>query len=113
MALVNSDNYFKPKYHLDINATRDGYINYHSTKVIGLVSFNLGAGRLHKEDAIDYHAGVYLHKVSNEYAKKGETIATLYSSKPIPKSLVNDFTNNLTFNTKPSKNTPIIIKVMK
>jgi thymidine phosphorylase len=73
----------------------------------------LGAGRLRKEDNIDYHAGIYLDKVKNEYIKKQQTLATLYSSKPISQSLVKEFLANTRITQKPQKQTPIIIKVMR
>jgi thymidine phosphorylase len=113
MALINTNKYFKPKYQLSIKSNRNGYVSYCSTKKIGLISFVLGAGRLRKEDGIDYHAGIQLHKIKNEYVKVGEAIATLYSSKPIDKSLINVFNDNLLITAQPHKNTPIIIKVMK
>jgi pyrimidine-nucleoside phosphorylase len=78
-----------------------------------MISFRLGAGRLRKEDLIDYQAGVYLNKVKNEYVKKGDVIATLYSSRPIDKSLVNDFMRNVMLASHPHKDIPMIIKVMR
>jgi pyrimidine-nucleoside phosphorylase len=73
----------------------------------------LGAGRLRKEDNIDYQAGVYLDKVKNEYVKKNQVLATLYSSKPINKSLIKDFLTNTHITSKPQKEEPIIIKIMR
>ncbi|MDR3330523.1 MAG: thymidine phosphorylase [Mycoplasmataceae bacterium] len=111
--LVASGNYFKPKYHYEVKAPQSGFVNYKSTKSIGLSSFFLGAGRLKKEDPLDYQAGIYLNKIKNEYAHKGDTIATLYSSKLISKEAITHFNNNLEINQKQFKINPIIIKVMK
>jgi pyrimidine-nucleoside phosphorylase len=83
-----------------------------STKTVGLISFCLGSGRLSKNDKIDYHAGIYLNKVKNEYVNKNEVVATLYSSKPISNKLSKTFLDNLSINSKPHKNIPIIIKVL-
>jgi thymidine phosphorylase len=113
MALLKNGKYFNPKYQHKIIASQNGYINYLSTRTVGLTSFFLGAGRLRKEDGIDFHAGLYLNKIKNEYAKKGELVATLYSSKPIRKEAIQHFINNLQYNNKPQKHEKEIIKVIK
>ena len=41
----------------------------------------LGAGRIVKNAPIDYAACVYLNKKRGEYARAGETLATLYFNK--------------------------------
>jgi pyrimidine-nucleoside phosphorylase len=107
------DKYFNPTYKRVIKAPKSGYVNYFSTKTIGLTSFYLGAGRIRKEDSIDYHAGIYLNKICNEYVQKGEVVGTLYSSKPIKDYSVIHFTKNLQINNKPIKMEPMIEKVMK
>ncbi|MDR0674676.1 MAG: thymidine phosphorylase [Mycoplasmataceae bacterium] len=113
MLAIKNSTYFKPKHKLEIKAHSTGYVAYRSTKVIGLIAFKLGAGRLSKEDNIDYHAGIYLNKIKNEYVKKNELIAILYSSKPIKYSLVSDFKENVIISAQPHKNMPIIIKTMR
>jgi thymidine phosphorylase len=113
MNSIETGKYFNPKYSYQIKATKHGFIQYISTKAVGMVAFNLGAGRVTKESNIDYHAGIYLNKVTNEFAKKGDTIATLYSSKPINKTIIEDFIKNTKFNLKKIKTRPIIAKVMK
>jgi pyrimidine-nucleoside phosphorylase len=105
--------YFNPKHIKTIKAQSSGYINYLSTKTIGLISFKLGAGRLHKEDAIDYHAGIYLNKIKGEFVKKNDTIATLYSTNNINSSIVKEFVNNVLISQKPIQTKPIILKVIK
>jgi thymidine phosphorylase len=54
-----------------------------------------------------------LNKIRNEYARRGEGVATLYSSKPIKKEAITHFINNLEINQKPLKINPVIVKVMK
>jgi thymidine phosphorylase len=113
MSVLKSGKYFNPKYQREIIASKSGYVNYLSTKTIGLTSFFLGAGRLRKEDGIDFHAGIYLNKIKNEYVKKGELVATLYSSKRIRKEAILHFINNLKYNNRPEKHNKEIIKVIK
>ncbi|MDY4415532.1 MAG: thymidine phosphorylase, partial [Selenomonas sp.] len=48
---------------------------------IGEVSVVLGAGRETKESAIDFSAGIILHKKFGDRVEKGDSLATLYTSK--------------------------------
>ncbi|GHU34834.1 hypothetical protein FACS1894166_12730 [Bacilli bacterium] len=113
MQHLKNDKYFNPTYKHIVKSPKSGYVNYLSTKTIGLTSFYLGTGRVRKEDAIDFHAGVYLNKIRNEYVGKGEPVGTLYSSKPIKDHPILHFTKNLQINNKPLKMKPMIAKVMK
>lgn len=61
-------------------AAQEGYISSMDTEKCGIASMILGAGREKKEDAIDYSAGVILHKKIGDYVKRGDLIASLYSS---------------------------------
>jgi pyrimidine-nucleoside phosphorylase len=60
---------------------RDGYIASMGTEDIGIASVMLGAGRETKDSPIDYLAGIMLHKKTGDKVRKGEPIATLYTSK--------------------------------
>ncbi|RBI46618.1 thymidine phosphorylase [Metamycoplasma hominis] len=75
--------WFNPQYKQEIIANQSGYLKIKSAIDFGLVAMKLGAGRSKKEDSIDYEAGIYLNKSSNEYVNKGDVLFTLYSSKPI------------------------------
>ena len=48
---------------------------------IGETSVVLGAGRETKESAIDFSAGLILHKKYGDAVKKGDSLVTLYTSK--------------------------------
>lgn len=45
----------------------------------GKLSVSLGAGRISKEDSIDYGVGIYLEKLVGQKVRKGEVIARIYS----------------------------------
>lgn len=47
---------------------------------IGQASVLLGAGRSKKEDQIDHHVGIVVHKKIGDVINKGDTIATIYSN---------------------------------
>lgn len=109
---IKNNDFFKPKYIKEVKSKKEGYIKYKSAKEVGLVAFYLGAGRLNKTDSIDMQAGIYLNKVMNEYVDKNDTIATLYSSKPISQSTINRFINNIDYAKNKFHQEPIILGTM-
>ncbi len=66
---------------LDIRTRREGYITEINTYDIGRASVILGAGRLSKNDKIDYSAGIIMKKRLGDYAACGECIAEVFSSE--------------------------------
>ncbi len=67
-------------YRMDIPADKDGYVTRMDGEEIGMVSVVLGAGRETKESSIDFSAGLMLHKKYGDPVKKGESLATFYTS---------------------------------
>ena len=67
-------------YTAEVRAPRDGYICRMDAERIGYTALLLGAGRMTKEDAIDYAAGLYLHRSSGDYVRQGDTLCTLYTN---------------------------------
>jgi len=61
-----------------IKAPSSGVIKTIDALEIGKLSLALGAGKLHKEDNIDYTVGVKLNKFVGDTVKKGDVLATLY-----------------------------------
>ena len=59
----------------------DGYIASVDTEQYGVASLLLGAGRSRKEDAIDLTAGLYLHAKTGDFVRRGDVIATMYTSR--------------------------------
>ena len=45
----------------------------------GKLSVSLGAGRISKEDTIDYGVGIYLEKLVGQKVRKGDVLARIYS----------------------------------
>lgn len=97
------------KYSLDIISNKAGYLEFISASKVGLISLELGAGRKTKNSKIDYLAGIEILKKNNDFVKKGEIIAKLYSSKPIDKKLIELYLNNLKWNKKTKNYKSIII----
>ena len=64
----------------EVKAPSSGYICSMDTERIGLASVSLGAGRVTKDDAIDFTAGIIIEKKTGDAVCAGEVIARLYSS---------------------------------
>ncbi len=109
-SLILNPNKFKTsKYSFKIKAESEGYIYSTNTEGYGTASLLLGAGRNSKEDKIDYLAGIVLNKKTGDYVKKGDLIATLYSSKNDFESASKKFINSTIIKSKKPKNNPLIL----
>lgn len=81
LAVDEPEKYFKPaKLTVDFKAPQAGYVAHIDALLTGQASVLLGAGRNRMEDAIDYGAGLWLHKKCGDAVKKGDVVATLYAS---------------------------------
>ena len=69
----------KPAASYELLAEQDGYIIQNDAEKIGSASVLLGAGRIKKEDSIDFAAGITMHKKLGDYVKAGESICTFYA----------------------------------
>lgn len=67
-----------------IKASTDGVIKKINALELGKLSLGLGAGKVNKEDKIDYTVGIKLNKLIGDSVKKGDVLATLYVNKSIP-----------------------------
>lgn len=68
--IENVEKFDKAKYVFPIHATSDGYISNIDAKEVGKLACSLGAGRIRKEDKIDYSVGIILNKkVSDKVVK--------------------------------------------
>ncbi|MDD7647636.1 MAG: pyrimidine-nucleoside phosphorylase [Ruminococcus bromii] len=63
----------------DVLCPADGFITRADAEQIGRASVLLGAGRETKDSAIDFGAGIILHKNAGDAVKRGDVLATLYA----------------------------------
>ena len=69
------------KYIVAVPAKRGGNIVKIKTEQIGRLSSFIGAGRINKDDKIDFQAGIVVNKKINDRVKKGETIAVIHTNQ--------------------------------
>lgn len=77
--LRDPDKFPKAKYSYELTAPQTGYIAKNDVERIGNASVLLGAGRIKKEDAIDFAAGITMNKKLGDYVREGESICTFYA----------------------------------
>ena len=70
----------KSKVVYECKAEKDGFVTEIKASNLGKAAMILGAGRETKEASIDYFAGMILNKKVGSKVKKGEVLATFYSS---------------------------------
>ena len=66
----------QPAARYDLLADADGYIAENDADKIGTPSGLLGAGREERGDALDYAAGIILHKKRGDRVRRGDVLAT-------------------------------------
>ncbi len=62
----------------EIKSVKSGFIKSIDSRLIGKSSMALGAGRVKKNDKINYDAGIILQKRVGDYVRKGEVLCYLY-----------------------------------
>ncbi|MDM8200590.1 MULTISPECIES: pyrimidine-nucleoside phosphorylase [Allofournierella] len=77
--LDDPDKFQKAKFSRPLLAAESGYLVRMNTEMVGNASVCLGAGRITKEDTIDFAAGIVLHKKTGDKVEAGECLATLYA----------------------------------
>lgn len=112
--IENPDLFPKAEYSRAVIAREDGFIDRMNAEMIGTASVVLGAGRVKKDDAIDFAAGIILNKKTCDEVKKGDTIATLYTNNK--ESLENAeelLLDAITIKSNKREPSPLIYKVIR
>ncbi|MBQ8344186.1 MAG: pyrimidine-nucleoside phosphorylase, partial [Clostridia bacterium] len=65
---------------VDYLSKTEGYVSEINAESVGIGSMLLGAGRKTKDDVIDLGAGIVLKSKIGQYVKKGQALATMYTS---------------------------------
>ena len=77
----NIENMSVAKFVEPIYSMKSGYISKINALEVGKIACELGAGRVKKEDSIDFQAGIILNKKVSDYIEKGEVLAYIYTNK--------------------------------
>ena len=80
--LKDASRFRKAAYSYELTARENGFIVENDVEKIGNASVLLGAGRIKKEDSIDFAAGITMHKKLGDPVKSGDSICTFYANDP-------------------------------
>lgn len=108
--LSHSPDFLYAKRSRTLLSPQDGYLVNMQTRVIGESAQLLGAGRAKKDDAIDYAAGLILHRKTGDFCRTGEPLATLYaaSEQKLDEGATR-FLSALSFGETPPEMEPLIL----
>lgn len=99
----------KAAYSYKITARENGYIVKNDVEKIGNASVLLGAGRIQKEDTIDFAAGIVMHKKLGDMVRSGDTICTFYADDPVLFAAAEEmYRGGLVIDAKPPKLPPLV-----
>lgn len=101
---IEIDNWF------NLYSKNTGYISGVNSLLIGESSMKFGAGRVKKDDEIDYDAGIVLVKNYGDYVYEGDVIAKIKGSKS---ASLYDVYKAFSFSNKEPKKRDVILKIMK
>ena len=78
--IENTEKFEKAKYKMEVRIEQEGYIRKLNAEEVGKIAMHLGAGRVRKEDDIDYSVGVELVKKVGDSVEKGDIVAYVYAN---------------------------------
>ena len=79
----NLDKIETSKYIIDIKSNKEGYLTDIDTLRLANLVKDLGAGRVNKDDKIDYSVGITLHKHINDKVNVGDILLKVYTNREI------------------------------
>ena len=91
-----------------------GYIQEINAENVGKIACDLGAGRIKKEDKIDYTVGIVLNKKVTDRVKKGEILGYIHSNniEKLEKALI-DMEEIIKIENRIKEKTPTIFGICK
>ena len=112
--IENVEKFDKAKYILPIYATNDGYISQINAKEVGKLACDLGAGRIKKDDKIDYSVGIILNKKVSNKVIKDEILGYVHANdEEKARSTVEKLQNIIKMDQEETKKLETIIKVIQ
>ncbi|MCU7503367.1 MAG: thymidine phosphorylase [Ignavibacteria bacterium] len=90
--IKNPEKYPKARIVETVRAEKSGYFNAIDNYALGMISLELGAGRMTKEDVIDPKAGIIFYPKLGDKIKEGDIIAEFHTGR---KNKIEDMKNKL------------------
>jgi pyrimidine-nucleoside phosphorylase len=103
----------RSKFHLELNATSDGYLNVDAYKT-GIACISLGVGRNKTSDTVSPDAGIIFEKRTGDVVHKGDKIMDVYGKDGV--SLMTGaaaLKNAVSYSENKQEEKPLIYKEIK
>ena len=111
--IKNTDKFEKAKYIVSVYSDEDGYISEINAESIGKLACYLGAGRMKKEDEIDYSVGIVLNKKVSEKIEKNDILGYIYANnKQKAENAVKEFKEIVKISKIKTKKLDTIIEII-
>ena len=78
--IENTEKFEKAKYKIPVVSEKSGYIEKLDAEEVGKIAMHLGAGRIRKEDNIDYAVGIELVKKVGDKVDENESVAYIHAN---------------------------------
>ena len=78
--IKNTDKFKRAQYVIPVFAEERGALKTVNTEMIGNIAVYLGAGRIKKEDIIDYSAGIVMNQKIGNVVEVGQVLAYIYTN---------------------------------
>lgn len=78
--IEDTEKFEKAKYKMSVIAEKEGYVHSLNAGQVGSIASYLGAGRIKKEDNIDYSVGVELNKKVGDFVNCKDVLGYIYSN---------------------------------
>ncbi|MCQ2792303.1 MAG: thymidine phosphorylase [Bacilli bacterium] len=111
--LDNPQKFKKAKHIILLKSNIDGYIEKIDALQIGEASMHLGAGRLTKDDSIDYAAGIILKTKVGFKIKKGGPLCEIHTNKNNYQPILKDVKKAFVITKKPVKVPSVVLEYIK
>ena len=89
----------KSRFIYEIKSKKEGYLSHIDALKLGIASMHMGAGRMKKEDPINYSVGIVLNKKTNDYVKENEVLCYLHMDE-IHDDIINEVYSAFEFSDK-------------
>lgn len=106
--IENINKFDKAKFETEILADASGYLSSYKLKDIAKTLNELGAGRLKKEDNIDYTVGLINEKNIGDKISKGDLLFTIRSNKELNSSQIKLLKDSIVYTDKSIKDKHIL-----
>ena len=78
--IQNTDKFKRAQYVIPVFSEERGALKTVNTEMIGNIAAYLGAGRIKKEDSIDYSAGIVMNQKIGNVVEVGQVLAYIYTN---------------------------------